>query len=167
MNAAALMIRPGWLSTTLKTLGYGFGAVVVLMALTVYVTQMELSVIFGWLEKVFSISFVVVYLGLMVLGCVAALRLADPQYGAYWFEVGQQAAGGVATLALTYTLLGLSMGIGSLADQPISPDTIGQIIQGLTTHFSTAFMTTVVGLPSANALRALVSIRRVKLQAMD
>ncbi|MFT5162028.1 MAG: hypothetical protein ACI9FJ_000596 [Alteromonadaceae bacterium] len=148
----------------LKTLGYGIGALVVLMAFAVYMTQMDLSVILAWLEKVFSMSFIILYLSLMGLGIWAGISLAHPQMEAYWFEIGQQASSGVATLALTYTLLGLSMGIGSLSDQQITPDTIQQIIQGLTTHFSTAFMTTVVGLPSANALRAFVSIRRVKLQ---
>ncbi len=164
LETMPLLARPPLIFGLLKTLGYGVGGLVIVMALAVYMTQMELSLMLAWFEKVFSISFVVIYLALMALGILAGIRLDCPAESDYWFEVGQQAAGGVATLALTYTLLGLSMGIGSLADQQITPDSIQQIIQGLTGHFSTAFMTTVVGLPSANALRAFVSIRKAKLQ---
>ena len=164
MNAVALFTRPPLAQGVLKSLGYGLGGLVILMAFAVYMTQTELSVILAWLEQVFSVSFVIIYLLLMGLGILACVRLDCEKQQAYWYEVGQQASGGVATLALTYTLLGLSMGIGSLSGQEITPDSIQGIIQGLTEHFSTAFMTTVVGLPSANALRAFVSIRRVKLQ---
>jgi hypothetical protein len=64
----------------------------------------------------------------------------------------------VSTVALTYTLLGISLGIGSLAGRPLDPTTIQPIITELTRYFSLAFMTTVVGLPTAAALRALVLI---------
>lgn len=160
----AFNAQPTLVGGVLKTLGYGTGGLVIIMAMAVYMTQTELSVIFDWLEKVFSASFVVVYLGLMALGILAGIRLDDQIQSEYWFEVGQQAAGGVATLALTFTLLGLSMGIGSLTNQQITPESISEIIGGLTEHFSTAFMTTVVGLPSANALRAFISIRQAKLK---
>ena len=77
---------------------------------------------------------------------------------AVWFDAGLHAANGIATLALTYTLLGISLGIGTLADQELTPDTVQSVIRSLTAHFSLAFLTTVVGLPSAAAMRALIGI---------
>lgn len=162
MTSLQMYKAPQMTFKAIKTMGYAVGALVILMALTVYITQMELSSILAWLEEVFSVSFVVIYLGLMTLGVYAGFRIRNEGQNAYWHEIGQQSAGGVATLALTFTLLGLSLGIGSLADKDITPDSIQQIIQGLTYHFSTAFMTTVVGLPSANILRAFVSISWVQ-----
>lgn len=171
MNAVALYRAPALAMGMLKTLGYGLGGLIIIMALAVYMTQMEISGILNWVEQVFSISFISSYLLLMSVGVYAGVQIsrADQVSGQaeYWFEIGQQAAGGVATLALTFTLLGLSLGIGSLADKDISPETISIIIQGLTGHFSTAFMTTVVGLPSANALRAFVSITNAKMKVQQ
>ena len=82
-----------------------------------------------------------------------------------WTEGGLHAANGAATLALTYTLLGISLGVRTLADQELNTDTVQKVIGGLTEHFSVAFMTTVLGLPAAAGLRALISITDVKLQA--
>ena len=166
MKTVALYRAPVVAMGMLKTLGYGLGGLIIIMALAVYLTQMEISGILAWVEQVFSISFISVYLLLMATGLYAGVQISRDEQLDYWVEIGQQAAGGVATLALTFTLLGLSLGIGSLADKDISPDTISMIIQGLTSHFSTAFMTTVVGLPSANALRAFIAITgaRVKEQ---
>ena len=76
----------------------------------------------------------------------------------YWFAVGMQAANGVTTLALTFTLLGISLGIGSLAGQTLTPETVQTVIRDLTANFSLAFMTTVVGLPVSAGLRALLVI---------
>ena len=75
-----------------------------------------------------------------------------------WVEVGTQAANGVTTLALTFTLLGISLGIGSLADQALTPSSIQKVIADMTANFSLAFMTTVIGLPLSALLRSLIVI---------
>ena len=75
-----------------------------------------------------------------------------------WFETGVQSANAIATLALTYTLLGISLGIGGLAGQELNPTTIPSIIKNLTEHFSMAFMTTVIGLPVAAVLRSTLLV---------
>ena len=69
-----------------------------------------------------------------------------------------QAASCIATLALTCTLLGISLGIGALAETPLTPDTVTQVISALTDRFSMAFMTTVVGLPVSALIRSAVLI---------
>jgi hypothetical protein len=75
------------------------------------------------------------------------------------------AANGIATLALTYTLFGISLGIGDLAGQNLTPDTVQAVIRGLTERFSLAFMTTVIGLPTSALLRALLSITAAWIDA--
>jgi len=81
----------------------------------------------------------------------------------FWLEVGLHGANGVSTLALTFTLLGISLGIGTLAEQELTPETVQVIIGDLTKHFSLAFLTTVVGLPSAAVLRAILSISHQRM----
>lgn len=71
-------------------------------------------------------------------------------------------ANGVTTLALTFTLLGISLGIGSLAGQELNPDTVPVIIREMTANFSLAFMTTVVGLPVSAVLRSLIVVTHAR-----
>lgn len=147
-----------------RRLVYGLGALVLLLALLSLLTQSTVPELFAWLQRVFGPVFVVFYALLVGTGVYAFNQLGSVRRS-FWLEVGQQAAAGIATLALTFTLLGISLGIGSLAEQTISPESIQSIIQNLTLHFSTAFMTTVVGLPTAQALRAALALKFHQLGA--
>jgi ribose/xylose/arabinose/galactoside ABC-type transport system permease subunit len=64
----------------------------------------------------------------------------------------------ISTLALTYTLLGISLGIGELSSSKLDIDTINQTISKLTQQFSMAFMTSVIGLPLSGLLRSILII---------
>jgi hypothetical protein len=135
----------------------GFGVIV--LAVATHFLSLDLTEVFEWLGLVFGPVYLASYVVLVITTLVALSNLDDVRTGAVWLETGLQAAGGIATLALTFTLLGISLGIESLSQREISPATIQAIISDLTRHFSTAFLTTIVGLPTANALRAAVSIR--------
>jgi ABC-type proline/glycine betaine transport system permease subunit len=143
------------------------GFVIIALAFISWYSAMPPVAMFAWLQKMFGAAFVFAY-GALVL--TAVLAIARIQQGStansnkYWHELAQHASSGVATLALTFTLLGISLGIGSLAEQELSPDTVNEIIGNLTQHFATAFMTTVVGLPSAALLRAWASLRYIRQQ---
>lgn len=139
------------------------GVAVILLALASYITDQRLSALFEWMQQVFGWGYAVVYSVLVAGALFSFHRLSTAKDSVYWLELGQQAAGGIATLSLTFTLLGISLGIGALSDKTIDPTTIQSIIQELTRHFSTAFMTTVVGLPTANCLRAVISLKYVRL----
>jgi len=134
------------------------GFSVILLALATHLFQWNLGEIFTWLDAVFGPVFIAIYLLLCVISISAALRLENKD-GEVWYELGSQSAGGIATLALTFTLLGISLGIESLAQRELSPETVGAVISDLTRHFSTAFLTTIVGLPTANLLRAWLAVR--------
>ena len=147
----------------LSVMGAGIGAGIIILALTSYITDQRLSALFEWMQQVFGWGYALIYSLLLAGALFSFNRLSSGKDSAYWLELGQQTAGGIATLSLTFTLLGISLGIGALSDKTIDPTTIQSIIQELTRHFSTAFMTTVVGLPTANCLRALISLKYVRL----
>jgi len=153
---------PSFFDAAGRTTSYVLGAAVIAMAIASAAGPLTAADIADWAERVFGPTFTALFIGLVgaTLFCwVRVGQLRDnPVQSRPWLEGGMHAASGVATLALTYTLLGISLGIGSLADQELTTDTVQTVIQGLTGHFSMAFMTTVIGLPTAAVLRALLLI---------
>ena len=129
---------------------------------------MDVVGVVDWAERIFGAVFIVMFAGMVYTALLAIVQVrAIPPYAPghrSWFETGVQASNGIATLALTYTLLGISLGIGSLSDQTLSPETIQEVIKGLTEHFSMAFMSTVVGLPVSAALRAVLLVTRSRVE---
>ena len=75
-----------------------------------------------------------------------------------WMIVGSHASNGIATLALTFTLYGISKGIGGLSSENLNINQINMVITNLTSQFSMAFFTSVVGLPLSAILRATVAL---------
>ena len=152
-----------------RTLGYFLGTMVLTLAVAVAVTSVAPADIAAWAERMFGPTFIVMLSALVFVALFCWVKLAQVQYQPHrrrlWLEAGLHAANGVATLALTYTLLGISLGIGSLAGKELSPATIQGVISGLTEHFSRAFLTTVVGLPASAALRALLAVTDRRLDA--
>lgn len=138
------------------------GLSIISLAAVSYVTELPLSDILIWLDRFFSSAFIGIYTLLVALGVYAIVQLKQPADADYWQEVGLQSGNAIASLALTFTLFGISLGIGSLSEQPLSPDNVQLIISGLTKQFSMAFMTTVIGLPTATIIRALISIKYQK-----
>lgn len=150
----------------LPTIFKMLGASAILLALASYMTNMTLIDLLTYVEQVFSYGFLVLFFPL-ILCATYALALVNKRHlgeaqRTFWFEVGQQAANGMSTLALTFTLLGISVGIGTLSKQSLTPETVNEVIGVLTQQFSMAFMTTVVGLPAATLCRALLSISMVR-----
>jgi CBS domain containing-hemolysin-like protein len=135
-------------------------------AIAVTLLSQDVSAITGWALDVLGAGFLSLLAGLIFATLFSLVRMngADIRNETgdagreYWFAVGMQAANGVTTLALTFTLLGISLGIGSLAGQNLTPETVQTVIRDLTANFSLAFMTTVVGLPVSAGLRALLVI---------
>jgi hypothetical protein len=152
-----------------RALSYFLGAAVLGLALALAMGAPEPGEILAWAGRV---------LGGVFIGCLALLILATlycwqrlldrdlrPLQRRAWHEAGLHAANGITTLALTYTLFGISLGIGELAGQNLTPDTVQDVIRGLTERFSLAFMTTVIGLPASALLRALLSISAAWVEA--
>jgi hypothetical protein len=162
---------------------YFFGACAIVFALLSLATNMNLVDILLWIGKYFGLGFSLLFSLLLGAGIwsifrLNALSIKDPKrldsgtsslninsllgQRVFWYQVGMQTANGISTLALTFTLLGISLGIGSLSEQSLNPENVNNVISILTTQFSMAFMTTVVGLPTATALRAYLGILHAK-----
>ena len=156
-------------STGSRWLSYGLGSGVLVLAASVAATSMRPAQIADWALQAFGPSFITALAVLVLVTVVAWIRqrslASDPLARHVWVETGLHAAGGIATLALTFTLLGISLGIGTLANRPLNPETVPAIVGELTRHFSMAFMTTVVGLPLSALLRALIQIEERRIEA--
>ncbi|MDU0356412.1 hypothetical protein RS130_23190 [Paraglaciecola aquimarina] len=150
--------------STANLIGLFLGTGIILLAVASYLTQMPVIDLVTWLQSVFSWGFVIIFSALFSIGVVAGASIQASKNNTFLYDVGIQAANGISTLALTFTLLGISLGIGSLSEQPLSPSSVNGIIGELTEQFSMAFMTTVVGLPSSAIIRAWVSLRYSKIE---
>ena len=147
--------------TSSRALSYFMGSVMIILALSVAITSWQPEKIAAWTFEMFGLSFVIFLTGLLLMTIFCWVRVLDAKSSytvVFWNETGLHAANGIATLALTYTLFGISMGISTLSGQELNPETINKIINTLTRHFSVAFLTTIVGLPLSGFSRALLSI---------
>jgi hypothetical protein len=140
----------------MRGISYFLGGAVLILAVAAVVTQKNPADLAALAGRIFGPGFIVAYSLLLLAGLVCWRKQVRNPGHPLWSRAALQAANGIATLALTFTLLGISLGIGGLAEQRLSPETIHDIIAALTAQFSMAFMTTVVGLPTSAALRALV-----------
>lgn len=150
------------LAAASQAISYMLGGLVIALALGAMTTSVSAAEITAWAWDVLGLAFAALLGGLVFIALlcwvkVRQLKASGSEHGA-WMVSGIQAANGVATLALTYTLLGISLGIGGLAGQQLSPDTIQGVIGSLTENFSMAFMTTVIGLPTSALLRSLLLV---------
>ena len=154
-----------------RSIAYLLGCGVLTMAIGGAISGLDITELRDWAFKVFGVTFIGFLTGLVFSVIFAWVRQRDPRISylerVMWTETGQHAAGGISTLALTYTLLGISLGIATLAEQQLTPETVQHIIKDLTRHFSMAFMTTVVGLPIAAAAHALIGITARQMAIQD
>ena len=154
-----------------RALSYLLGIAALGLAIGVGLTEFKVTDILTWSDKIFSGLFLALFSGLVYLSVLVIVRVSgrpitEPGVRT-WFEAGVQAANAIATLALTYTLLGISLGIGSLAGQDLNPSTVSGIIRSLTENFSMAFMTTVIGLPVSAVLRAILLVAHSRSEELS
>jgi hypothetical protein len=150
------------LDSTSRATSYLMGALVLALAVAVLATSQSAADIAAWAREALGWTFVALLTALVFLALFSWVRLLRGEPSEVWLETGIQAANGVTTLALTFTLLGISLGIGTLAGQPLTPETIQPVIRRMTANFSLAFMTTVVGLPVSAVLRSLIVVTHAR-----
>lgn len=151
-----------------RSLSLLLAAIVVTLAVAMMATSLTVQDIANWMQQVLGLAFLGLFVTLVgvCLFCWVHILRRDgmPQV---WLEAGLHAANGITTLALTFTLLGISLGIGSLAEQALTPETVQSMIRDLTAKFSLAFLTTVIGLPTATLLRALIMVTHAHQRARE
>jgi len=152
------------IATGPRAFSYMLGATVVAVAVAASISSTSLPEIVDWAERIFGVTFLAVAGGLVFIAVYSWTRIIERPGDRVWLEVGFQAANGVTTLALTYTLLGISLGVGSMAENELSADTVQTVVRNLTAQFSMAFLTTVVGLPLSAVLRTLLLVTHARQQ---
>lgn len=152
-----------------RSLSYFFGLCVFVFAISTGWTTLEAQQIAQWALRNLGVTFLSLFGLLVFAGLFCWTRLldcaSDPNGRMIWVDSGLHAANGISTLALTYTLLGICLGIGTLSYQSLTPESVESVIRSLTGNFSMAFMTTVIGLPTSAMMRALISITATRLDA--
>ena len=148
-----------------RSLSYLLGGVVAILAVTVVGASTSVADLLAAAQQIFGVTFIALVTGLAYTAIYCLQKMRSEPGRVLWFEAGMQAAGGITTLALTYTLMGISLGIGSLAHEALTPDSVQGIIQELTSKFSMAFMTTVVGLPIAAVLRTMLVVTQARSES--
>jgi len=151
-----------------QTVSIVLGLCVLALALALGLWSVEPKAAVDWAFGILGPGFIAL-LSVLLLGtvyCLVRLRHSgrDAVRAEFWFATGLQCANGIATLALTYTLFGISVGIGALAGQGLTPETVEAVIRDLTASFSLAFMTTVTGLPLSALMRGFLVVTYSGLQ---
>ena len=138
------------------------GLVVIGLALIQLLFGVAPKDLFAAVKDMLGVLFIALAVGLVLTVMMAVARVCDVkldgQSKSVWLHIGLHAANGIATVALTFTLFGISAGIGELAAGDLNIDTINTVIASLTDQFSMAFMTSVVGLPLAALMRVVVGV---------
>ncbi len=148
------------------TLSLVLGLGVITLAAATLFSRLSVQEVVLQVQQLFGVTFLLLLSSLVFFSLFSWMRLRQANTAASqatWLEAGLQAANGITTLALTYTLLGISLGIGSLADQALTPQSVQPIIRTLTENFSMAFLTTVVGLPLSAVFRALLLVTDARI----
>ena len=125
------------------------GCILISLVFFVYLTENEPFEVFNMATSILGSTFILLislltFFSIICITNVITLKLYEKKL---WFETGIQLSNLISTIALTYTLLGISLGIGELSSSKLDVDTINETISKLTEQFSMAFMTSVVGLP--------------------
>jgi hypothetical protein len=153
---------------SLKALSLMLGSVVIGLAAIDLFSGWTVARLIKWAVNVLGLPFLLLLSVLVFISLLSVVKILEAGsiqndqlrdgHRAKWFQAGQQTCNGVATLALTFTLLGISLGIGQLSDSSLTPNNINEVIAGLTNHFSLAFMTSVIGLPLSAFLRTVLIV---------
>jgi len=148
------------LNQSSQALSILLGSIILALFLYVSITDHEPSYIFTLANSVLGTTFILIVLFLTLGSIVCALNIYNSylHQKKFWFETGLQLSNLISTIALTYTLLGISLGIGELSSSKLDVDKINETISKLTEQFSMAFMTSVVGLPLSGVLRSILII---------
>jgi len=148
--------------TASQSASYFLGGAVIVLASLLAIWSIDPEAALDWTLRTLGPGFVTALTALTLGVFYCLIRLVQSKdeeaEAEFWLGAGVQLSNGVATLALTFTLFGISVGIGALASQGLTPETVGGVIRELTGSFTLAFMTTVIGLPLSTALRASLVI---------
>jgi len=138
------------------------GLIVILLALILFIFGIAPVSLFTIARDTLGMLFMGLSVTLLLVTMMAIAKIRDPSVEHArqnaWFQIGLHAANGIATVALTFTLFGISAGINQLAAGELDIDSVNAVVTGLTSQFSMAFLTSVIGLPLSALMRMVVVV---------
>ena len=148
------------LNQSSQALSVILGLSIIIIFTYVLITGNDPYTLFNWSLSVLGLTFIIILFFLIACSIICIINMFQDNLlkRQFWFESGLQFSNGISTIALTYTLLGISLGIGELSSSKLDILSIDQTISKLTNQFSMAFMTSVIGLPVAAILKSLLII---------
>ena len=137
-----------------------FGLLVIMFFTYMIATGNHPTKMLDWGFSTLGTSFIVIFSILVFasLFCIFKLNTSENNIKKFWLETGMQFSNSISIIALTFTLLGISLGIGELSSAKLDLNTINQTIGKLTEQFSMAFMTSVIGLPVSAIFKSALII---------
>ena len=137
-----------------------FGLLVIMFFTYMIATGNHPKKMLDWSFSTLGTSFIVIFsiLVFATLFCIFKLNTSENNIKKFWLETGMQFSNSISIIALTFTLLGISLGIGELSSAKLDLNTINQTIGKLTEQFSMAFMTSVIGLPVSAIFKSALII---------
>ena len=141
-------------------LSWFLGSIVIILFMFMMITGQSPNVILDWGLSTLGLLFIIIFSIQLIVSiyCIIQLNFVNPIYKRFWFEFGLQISNSISTIALTFTLFGISLGIGELSSTNLDITTINKTIGKLTQQFSMAFMTSVIGLPVSAILKSILII---------
>ena len=137
-----------------------FGLLVIMFFTYMIATGNHPKKMLDWGFSTLGTSFILIFSILVFasLFCIFKLNTSENNIKKFWLETGMQFSNSISIIALTFTLLGISLGIGELSSAKLDLNTINQTIGKLTEQFSMAFMTSVIGLPVSAIFKSALII---------
>ena len=166
INLSQAMPKPSvWrtdLSHGVRALSVFAGTIVIAMAMILFIFGIAPTSLFASARDTLGLLFLGLSSALLLMTIMAVAKVRDPGLDhrgkTVWYQIGLHAANGIATVALTFTLFGISTGINKLAAGNLDIDTVNRVVASLTSQFSMAFLTSVIGLPLSALMRLVVVI---------
>ena len=100
-----------------QAVSFFLGSILISLVFIVYLTENEPSEIFNMANSLLGSTFIILIslLTFFSVICITNVITLKPYEKKFWFETGIQLSNLISTIALTYTLLGISLGIGGLS----------------------------------------------------
>ena len=161
-NQTKLELSSGHVVHGARVTAFISGLIVVFLALNLFLFDVTPSHLFAVAQDTLGLLFLLLVLFLILVSTMAVTKMRDQhikkETKSVWLHLGVHAANGIATVALTFTLFGISVGVGELTAGNLNIDNVNKVIASLTEQFSMAFMTSVVGLPLSALMRVVVGV---------
>ena len=150
------------IGNSFQTISIIGGSLIIILAFFMFALGQDPKLLLSSAKETLGTPFLALTFSLTAISILSISKIIDGNPSQreknIWLLLGFHSSNGIATLALTFTLFGISKGIGGLTAETLNIDQINAVITTLTSQFSMAFLTSVIGLPLSAVLRVTVAV---------